>query len=287
MTLATNLAGILGEGRSVVLVPHSQGNLYASAVYRDLAESHNTAIQLDQLRILGVGVPADGIPGTSDYVTSNTDNVVNGLRPLFPVLPANDFSVPEWNDDRYFGLIPAGHSFSAIYTNPRYDISNRLYDKFTALTRTLSTPFERLGNGPLTVTLTWDQPGDVDLHVKQSDGSHIFYGNTSNPIGYLDRDDTVGTGPEHYYLSCDALVSELNSKGEAHFTIGLNYFRGEGSRSATLVVNALNQQLIAPAFVLNTARGADGDQTPYGVFTVNFKAQGDKATVDVQSTSTW
>ena len=47
--------------------------------------------------------------------------------------------------------------------------------------------------GELQVTLTWDQPNDVDLHVVQPDGEEIFYGHTtSDEGGYLDLDSNAG-----------------------------------------------------------------------------------------------
>lgn len=56
-----------------------------------------------------------------------------------------------------------------------------------------------VGEGALRFTLTWDRPGDVDLHVVTPSGTEIFYGARTQAGGTLDRDDTTGTGPENVF----------------------------------------------------------------------------------------
>ncbi len=56
-----------------------------------------------------------------------------------------------------------------------------------------------VGNGQLRFTLTWDQPGDMDLHVMTPDSTHLYYGSRRGAGGELDRDDTRGTGPENVF----------------------------------------------------------------------------------------
>jgi hypothetical protein len=56
-----------------------------------------------------------------------------------------------------------------------------------------------VGDGSLRFTLTWDHPGDVDLHVVTPSGREIYYAASSADSGRLDRDDTSGTGPENVF----------------------------------------------------------------------------------------
>jgi hypothetical protein len=58
-----------------------------------------------------------------------------------------------------------------------------------------------VGEGSLEFTLTWDRPGDLDLHVVTPAGHEIYYGLRSADGGTLDVDDTMHTGPENVFWS--------------------------------------------------------------------------------------
>lgn len=40
-----------------------------------------------------------------------------------------------------------------------------------------------VGTGPIQVSLTWDTPSDVDLHLVEPGGQEIYYGSTASPSG--------------------------------------------------------------------------------------------------------
>jgi hypothetical protein len=56
-----------------------------------------------------------------------------------------------------------------------------------------------VGTGALRVTLTWDEPGDLDLHVVTPSGQEVFWGTPLADGAMLDRDDVRGNGPENVY----------------------------------------------------------------------------------------
>ncbi len=56
-----------------------------------------------------------------------------------------------------------------------------------------------VGQGALRFTLTWDRPGDVDLHIVTPGGREIYYAARTQDGGELDRDDTTATGPENVF----------------------------------------------------------------------------------------
>lgn len=50
--------------------------------------------------------------------------------------------------------------------------------------------------------LTWEGPGDIDLHLVQPDGEECSYSHRTTQIGAtLDYDNTVKDGPEHITLA--------------------------------------------------------------------------------------
>jgi hypothetical protein len=55
--------------------------------------------------------------------------------------------------------------------------------------------------GDLQVTLTWNTTTDMDLHIIEPDGTHVFYGNMQGKSARLDFDDVDGFGPENMFVA--------------------------------------------------------------------------------------
>ncbi|MEA3357404.1 MAG: hypothetical protein U9Q67_03120, partial [Patescibacteria group bacterium] len=57
----------------------------------------------------------------------------------------------------------------------------------------------------MVVTLSWAKgQSDIDLHVTDPEGNHVWYSDMSAPTGAeLDFDNTSGFGPEHYTISSE------------------------------------------------------------------------------------
>lgn len=95
--------------RRVLLVPHSQGNLYANDSH-DRVFSQAPAPPAGTLKIVGVATPAREVKGNGRYRTSTTDALITLIRGVLSgTLPANTdwgFS-PLLIDPTYSG----GHSF--------------------------------------------------------------------------------------------------------------------------------------------------------------------------------
>jgi hypothetical protein len=102
-----------------------------------------------------------------------------------------------------------------------------------------------VGGGMLRITMTWSRGGDMDLHVVTPAGREIYYANTSADGGFLDRDDTIGTGPENVFWSSNApsgtyLVCAVpyNISGSTNVTVdvvrpGYTTLTFTGTRSAS------------------------------------------------------
>lgn len=75
--------------RRVLIVPHSQGNLYSNASF-DHVFSQIPSPPPGTLKIVGVATPADLVGGNGRYRTSSTDALINIIRLVVSnTLPAN------------------------------------------------------------------------------------------------------------------------------------------------------------------------------------------------------
>lgn len=235
------------ENRKILLVPHSQGNIYANAAFAELI-SGNNAVPVSAIKILGIASPAAYVAGNGDYITSSNDLVISGLRASgFSVLDAN-FTIGVSTDDIL------GHSLKDIYLNVDYEGRAEVLRKIYAAMDSLSFPGGDASQGPITVTLTWGSQPDVDLHVFEPEGTHVFYQNKVGSIGQLDLDDTNGYGPEHYYTSCDKLKVGT-------YIIGANYYNGSGVETATITIST-PVSIITRSIYLTEALGRLGNDNP-------------------------
>ena len=91
--------------RRVLVVPHSQGNLYTNQSYTLLNQS-----QLSALKILGVATPASEVKGNGRYRTSTTDVLIGAIR---LVLPSTLTSNTNWGNNPLLisPIYSGGHSF--------------------------------------------------------------------------------------------------------------------------------------------------------------------------------
>lgn len=103
--------------RRVLVVPHSQGNLYTNAAF-DLTVAA-PAPPSGTLKIVGVATPDSQVKGNGRYRTSSGDLLIKAIQVTLPsTVPANT----SWGDSILSSLFPAysgGHSFIGYLTfNP-------------------------------------------------------------------------------------------------------------------------------------------------------------------------
>lgn len=241
------------EGRKVLIVAHSEGNFFANFAHEALP----SLIQ-DSTKIVSVANPAAVVHGNFRiYTTFRQDQVINYFRELLVVdrpLPAN-LDICEERTDFLGGTTfkTRGHGFVEDYMfcdNSRTKIFSDMDNSIAVANQ----PPELARDSIITVTLTWGDEPDVDLHVYEPSGWHVFYANPLGPLGGLDLDDTDARGPEHYFASCQTLQPGV-------FRVGVNYFHGFEPEQATLIVQA-GQSTRRFIVDLPSARGSGGDTAP-------------------------
>ena len=232
------------EGSKVVLVAHSQGNLFANRAWLRL-----TADERRSFGIVSVANPDSSVAGGGPYTTLLEDLVILAIPGSMSSNTTN-FGVPLFFD-------PLGHNFIRAYML-RFSLSRpRILGHIESTINSLVQPTPEAGEGIITVTLTWGDEPDVDLHAFEPNGTHVYYANRTGQSGYLDVDDVTSFGPEHYFVACDTLET-------GRYRIGVNYYRGSGPEVARVQIQA---GLLVRSFQipLNQAVGSSGNSNPIPV----------------------
>jgi len=213
------------EGRKLLFVAHSQGNLFANAAY-DYAV---TQVDAQSVKVVHIAPASPTLNGP--HTLADLDLVINGLRAVGSVADITDeipgflLRAPGVNGQRD----ALGHGLLEIYINQRLSISQRVKSDIDTALETLIAPPAQAAAGFFTATLTWNGTGDVDLHTFEPNGGHVYYRAKVGTAGHLDVDNTTANGPEHYYASCDA-----NRLQAGTYQVAVaNYSRATG-RTATV-----------------------------------------------------
>lgn len=224
------------EGKKLLFVAHSQGNLFANVAY-DYALSKNMLER--SIKVVHIAPASPSLRGK--YILADQDLVINGLRFVGSV-PNITNKIPLY-PMRRAGLNGKkdilGHGLLEIYLNPTLNTSSSTKSYINKALNILETPPISATTGLFTATLIWDGRGDVDLHVFEPNGDHVFYPNPYGSSGYLDVDNTWGNGPEHYYASCDE-----NTLQTGNYQIGIANFSGAENRKATLQIASWNNGVL-------------------------------------------
>jgi hypothetical protein len=238
------------EGNRVLVVGHSQGNLYANSAYTNLAYDENN-LPMEAFGIVAVATPSGLVAGGGPYITRDDDLVIDAVRWFFSGTLDGNISNSNANSDW------KNHSFIDAYLNGDQS-GPMIINTALAAANGLSWPEPELGSGPISVTLTWGNQPDVDLHVYEPDGNHVYYANPMGTSGYLDYDDVTSRGPEHYFVvNCESLATGT-------YRVGVSYYRGDSPEMAYVQIQAGDVNRYYWTY-LPQAEGRDGDTNPEGV----------------------
>lgn len=255
----STMTTFLTEQKKIMSVAHSQGNFFLNAVY-DIV---NPTLTTTSLEVVQVATPTASVRGP--YTTSDTDLVIKAVSlALGSTLPSN-ISGP---------LLPSedwmGHSFAGVYMNPSYNMLAQIKGNTDSGMLALQPPNSQGSAGLFTVTLTWSGTGDEDLHVIEPNGTHVFYANKQGLTGFLDVDNVISFGPEHYFASCDPSLIQ-----EGTYQVGINDFNGADGETATLQLVTTQRVFQAVQLSTGPTRGSAGDNSPMPVFTVQVTKNAD------------
>lgn len=249
---------VLMEGGRVLVVGHSQGNLYANAAHTNLAHDPDN-LPMDAFGLVAVATPSGRVAGGGPHVTLTNDLVINSVRLFYPdTLDGNVTNGNDGDDWKHHSFIDAyldGDRSGPLVVNNALSVANGL-----------AWPTPMVGTGPITVTLSWGNQPDVDLHIYEPDGSHVYYANLRGTSGYLDVDDVSAFGPEHYY------VVNCNDLAAGTYRVGVNYYYGSAPETASVMIQA-GDVIRDYSINLPQEEGRSGDSNPEPV--ANIEVVGD------------
>ncbi|WP_353325730.1 hypothetical protein [Chitiniphilus shinanonensis] len=223
------------KAEKVLLVPHSQGNLFANRMYTLLTDSG--ALQPQDLRIHGAASPADRVLGGGSYLTSRNDVVIASLDILRKVLPHN-IEIPRTQSDLL------GHGFKEVYLNPALNGRQAMVDGMVAAMEEMNTssypPFASdplLRRAPLVLgyynladdsTIGSDVAATGSIHLVGPNQQLVRPGRNFNdfsPLISARRNLDLGKGQYQnvYAITCDADPA----LGGAHLLVGTYEVAGD------------------------------------------------------------
>ena len=266
----TRIDSMLLEGRKLLFVAHSQGNLFANAAYAYAVGK----VGSEAAKVVHIAPASPTLNGP--HTLANLDLVINGLRLIGTVPPITDDIPPaaERSAGANGGTDALGHGLLEIYLHPDLAPSQRIKGHIDDALNTLVAPPGEATGGLFTATLTWDGTGDVDLHTFEPGGAHVDYRDKTGEAGFLDVDNKVADGPEHYYATCDNARLQ-----EGTYTFSLaNYELAEG-RNATLQIASWNDGVLGTKSV--TLGTATGDDPAHEMFRVVVEKHPETGRIDV------
>ena len=217
----------IAEGKKVLLVAHSQGNLFGNQAYSLL----NSREQQSFGMVSVANVDNSVLGADSPYTTLHTDKVILALIAAQAALPTKPMT-PNTENPENEAADSLGHCFIESYMADGSNSAVKITGDVIAELDTLATPPQIVDSGVITVSLTWGSEPDVDLHVYEPSGMQVSWKNFQGYSGVLDRDDRSGHGPEHYNVpSCDTLEQGI-------YHVALDYFKGDGPEVATVQIEA-------------------------------------------------
>jgi hypothetical protein len=230
------------EGREVVLVAHSQGNFFGNEVWRGLTEPERLSFTM-----VSVANPSSYNLSGGLEVNLAKDLVIFFVRGFVANAISNATAPPD----------TLGHSFEATYLENGSFSQGKIVTGVAAALAYMPTPVAQAADGAITVTLTWNNSTDVDLHVFEPNGTHVYYRNQNGTSGELDIDDTSGHGPEHFFVQCGRLLTGT-------YLVGVNYYSGSVTETANIQVRA-GTEVRSFLRVLQEEMGSAGDANPQRV----------------------
>ena len=117
----------------------------------------------------------------------------------------------------------------------------------------------------LEITLTWNTLADIDLHVIEPSGAHVYWERRNGVTAFLDVDNTTGFGPETISVRQGAAVAGI-------YEVFIVQHKGDEPTTSTVAIT-LNVGTPAAKTALFTRQSSEADpEVEYDVALVDVKS---------------
>jgi hypothetical protein len=121
-----------------------------------------------------------------------------------------------------------------------------------------------LGVGDLQITLTWNTTVDMDLHVIEPNGTHVYFANRNGVTARLDVDDLNGFGPENIFVSAAAAAAGT-------YQVYVVHFSGSTPTTSTIAINLRPGTPSAQTLLFSRSTPSGNSGVGYNVANVNVQ----------------
>jgi len=252
----------IDQNRRLFFFPHSQGNLFANVAYDYVVGRDDRA--KDSIKVVYVAPASRDVRGP--YVLADADVIIAGLDEAAGGAPAPNVNIPNPFRPKA-GLSgdadPLGHSLLDVYMNPNYPaISGILEALVLQEIGMLVAPGPELEPGYFTARLSWEGPGDIDLHVFEPGSAHVWWGNPLGDAGFLESDAVVSEEVERYRATCDEALLQT---GVYEVRVA-NYSGAEGATANLRITSWEDGLLTAKNIVLGAQTEEDPSEDGFDVW---------------------
>ena len=217
------------EGRKMLLVAHSQGNLFLNSALQ------YASTRIPSTSIQGIHIAPASSVGNRPHVLADKDVVINALR-LVGSVPGITDNIPPILERTpgLNGLKDAkGHGLLEIYLHPGHQTASKIHGHIMGAFSKLQAAPSQATSGFFTATMTWNGPGIVDLHVMEPSGTHVYFENARGQSGRMAFINKTGNTQDQYIANCD--TTQL-AEGKYSFSLA-NYGGAQGSSASVQIAS--------------------------------------------------
>ena len=247
----TQLDALAAKGQALLLVAHSQGNLFLNQAYDHILPS----VGSNGVAAVQIAPASPTLRGA--YVLANIDLVINALRIQGnTTVPANNITLPVSVTDL------TGHSLTGTYLDTARPARAQVVNLLNSALASLTAPISSNTAQAFSVSLTWAGSGSQNLYINEPDGTELHYAALQGGTGYL---NPVGIVSGQYIVSCNPSVLQTGT-----YRVAIDNYEGNNAGVATVgIATPEAGTVIASNAIVDSILRLTNNTDPIPVFTIN------------------